>query len=186
MADFLDMDQDIGELNPFTKGFKATAYFENYLYKIIESLGGEGVSVVGGDTIVDNSILASKIKALNLRLSEFDTLTDNARLSSSLKDTDIRTANFISKIKITNFTAVNKDWVEARKNITVKLPENAQRDDEIMISNGDGSKITVDGNGNNIKFTKTDPCFITRNKGSSYHFQYFEDNTLNERYWRVR
>lgn len=188
MADFLDTDMGL-IFDAKGNELKATPYFEDYLYKVIASLGGEGSTRISDIT---NTVIAadkvdpmfSLVKSMKTQLNELD--TDNPILDAKVKDIDIRTANFISKIKTVNYTAINKDWIEARNKITVYLPETPIRDDEIMISNGDGSVITIDGNGSNIKYTSTDTKFITRNNGSSYHFQYFEDNGLNERYWRVR
>lgn len=42
MADNLDADQALVEADPDTKKYKATSYFEDYLYKIVADLGGEG------------------------------------------------------------------------------------------------------------------------------------------------
>jgi len=214
MADYLDADLAIAEIDPVTKEIKATPYFEDYLYKVIFTIGGEGSTiinelvntVIAADKLdylfalvkslknqvseisntIDSPILDAKVKTMQTKLSELEGHFDHARLDAVIKQIDIRTANFISKIKTTNYTAENKDWIEARGSITVYLPSTPIRDDEVMVSNGDGTAITVDGNRSNIKYTSTATTFITRNIGSSYHFQYFEDNGLNERYWRVR
>jgi len=45
MADLLDTAQPIAEVDPFSKEIKATAYFENYLFEIVRSLGGEGIDL---------------------------------------------------------------------------------------------------------------------------------------------
>jgi hypothetical protein len=45
MADFLDKDLAIAEIDPITKEIKATAYLEDYLYNVVISIGGEGVDL---------------------------------------------------------------------------------------------------------------------------------------------
>ena len=86
----------------------------------------------------------------------------------------------------TNYTAKNKEYIEGRGGITIKFPANAKRDNEVIFANGDGSSITFDGNGNTIKYTSTDKKFITRRKGSSFHFHFFVDNVVGDSYWRAR
>lgn len=167
-AENLDTDQAIVEKDPHTGALKATAYFEDYLYKIVATLGGEGSTII--QDLVNTTIEADKVEYM----------------FALIKQLIADTSKFNSVIKTADYTAANKDWVEARNKITILFPENPVKDDEIMVSNGDGSAITVDGNGELFKYTSTDTVFITRNMGSSYHFQYFEDNNLNERYWRVR
>ena len=44
MAENLDIDQPIVLIDPGTKEFKATPYFEDLLFGIVESIGGEGES----------------------------------------------------------------------------------------------------------------------------------------------
>lgn len=186
MADLLDVDQPIVEMDPKTREFKATAYFEDYLYKIIAALGGEGTTLINSTSAESSAILSAQIKGIQKKLNEIDTLFETYPLWALIKDVDARTANFVSKIKTANYDVKNKDWVEARNGILLTFPTNPVRDDEIMVSNGDGSQIKIWGNGYNFKYTSTDSMFVTRNMGSSYHFQFFEDNVLNERYWRVR
>ena len=191
MADYLDSDLAICEVDPVTKEIKATPYFEDYLYKIISTLGGEGSTAVSD--IIAISVESDKyayffsmVERLAIELSQFNKNVENSILNAQIKETNERTANFTSKIKQTNYTAINKDWIEARSGIQVTFPESPVRDDEIMVSNGDGSAIKIYGNGYNFKYTSTSDTFITRNIGSSYHFQFFQDNDLGESYWRVR
>lgn len=212
MADYLDADLELIAPDPDTGELKATPYFEDYLYNIIAALGGEGSSVVG-DLIavtfesdkfayysglvktlskqveeiqhtINSPILDAKVKLMQKRLDELDSHFDNYSLSALVNEIDFRTSSFNATIKTTNYTAKNKDYVEARNGITVFLPENSVRGDEIMIANGDGSLITVLGNGTDIKYKRTDDTFVTRNIGSSYHFHLFVDNP--NKYWRVR
>ena len=190
MAEFLDIAQPIIEVDPDTKELKATPYFEDYLYGIIAALGGEGSTIIS--EVVASGVQADKVPYffgleanLSRRVSDLEAQLGNHVLKADVKQLQIDTASFNSQIKSINYTTKNKDWIEARRNVTIKLPENAVRDDEIMVANGDGSTITVDGNGTDIKYTSTDRTFIMRTEGSSYHFHLFVDNPNNIKYWRA-
>ena len=190
MAEFLDIAQPIIEVDRDTNEMVATSYFEDYLYRIIQAVGGEGADTI--NTTIINSGLAAKlpflfglVSSMSKKLGSLQDQVRDSKTQSAVKQLEIDTADFYTKIKTENYTAVNKDYVEGRNNATIKLPANAKRSDQVMVANGDGSAITVDGNGNNIKYTSTDTKFITRNNGSSFHFHFFIDNVKNESYWRI-
>lgn len=166
MAQNLDTALPIVEKDEFGE-YKATPYFEDYLHSIISSLGGEGAQPVSGNNEVNHAI-------------------DLPALMARIKQIEIDTMGFVGKVKTSNYTAIAKDWVEARSGVTITLPANPLVDEQVIVSNGDGSSITVSGNGNNIKFTTTETSLITTRQGSSFLFQYFNDNIANERYWRAR
>jgi hypothetical protein len=84
---------------------------------------------------------------------------------------------FYSAIKTGSYTAVHGDFIEAQQGATITLDPNASIDDQIMIANGDGTRITVSGK---IKYTRLDSSIIIRQQGTSLHFQNFGD------YWRIR
>lgn len=168
MAEFLDIAQPIIELDVATNEFKATPYFEDYLYSLVTAVGGEGSDTI--NNIISSSVQSDKVPYL---FGQVDKLNRQNALFNTI-------------IKTTNYTAKNRDFVEARNRITVKFPKNARRGDEIIVANGDGSKITIDGNGNNIKYDSTDSTFTTSRNGSSFHFHFFIDNDNSENYWRIR
>jgi hypothetical protein len=91
---------------------------------------------------------------------------------------------FTSAISSIDYIAIAGDWVEARNGITVYLPFDAEENDEVIVANGDGSTITIDANGNSIKYTTTDTSMTTSNQGTSLHFQLFVDGSNS--YWRIR
>jgi len=188
MADHLDTDLAIVEIDPITKEFKATPYFEDYLFNIIFSLGGEGAEPVSGNNEVNHAIdlpaLVARMKLLQRKVDELGDEFNNHRLEATVKQVQIDIAGFRGRVETSNYTAVNKDWVEARQKITVDLPANPLVNDQVIVSNGDGSAIKVDGNGNNIKYTSTDTSINIRNQGTSLHFQLFEDEST--KYWRIR
>ena len=190
MAEYLDVAQPIIEIDSLTKEFKATAYFEDYLYRIIQGLGGEGAPSTGDS--ISTTVSADKIPylfglvyTLGKKVSQLEAGASNSVMAAAIKLLESRTANFITTVKTQDSTAKNKDFFEARNSITVKLPANARRSDEVIVANGDGSKITIDGNGNNIKYTTTDTSVIMRSQGTSLHFHFFIDNVSGDSYWRV-
>ena len=191
MATYLDLEMPIVEKDPDTGHFKATPYFEDYLYQLVFGLGGEGAEPVS--EIISSSVQADKlpyiqglISKLSRKVTDIDVTSDLYLLKGVISELQSSTASFVTKIKQVNYTAKNKEYIEGRGNITLKFPANARRNDEIIFANGNGGTITLDGNGNNIKYTSTDTTMIMRRKGTSLHFHFFEDNVLNERYWRAR
>jgi len=212
MADYLDTDLAIAEIDPVTKEIKATPYFEDYLYNIIQTIGGEGSTVIQDlltvtiaadkldymfgltkslkkqvdeiNNVIDSPIMDAKVKTIQAKLSEIESHFDNSQLHAAIKQLKIDTSGFIGKVKTADYTAENKDWIEARNGISISLPANPLVNDQVIVSNGDGSTIKVLGNGNDIKYTKTDTSVNIRNKGTSLHFQLFQDQST--KYWRIR
>tara|TARA_R110000868_G_scaffold142824_1_gene360344 strand:- start:1823 stop:2398 length:576 start_codon:yes stop_codon:yes gene_type:complete len=191
MAFYLDLALDIGELNEQTGGFKATPYFEDYLHSIIQAVGGEGSETI--NDIDSSAVLSDKVPyltalvlSLRKKVAHLEGTISGHIVEAAVRQLQVDTAQFNTLIKISAYTAKNKDYVEGRGNITLKFPENPRRGDEVIFANGNGGTITLDGNGNIIKYTATDTKLIMRQQGTSLHFHYFEDNVLNERYWRAR
>ena len=168
MAEYLDLDLPIGYIDEATKQIKATPYLESLLFDYLNRTGGEAGNIINNS--FEQSLEADKIPYM-LGLT---------------KKIDRRTASFNTEVKTSNYTAKNREYVEGQNGITIKFPANAKRSDEVIFANGDGSTITFDGNGNDIKYTTTDTTFITRRKGSSYHFHFFVDNVKGVSYWRPR
>ena len=80
--------------------------------------------------------------------------------------------------------AENKDWIEARKGITVTLPADALVNHQVIVSNGDDTRIAVKGGGMKIKYSSLTDEVVMRRQGTSLHFQVFEDEAT--KYWRIR
>jgi len=157
MAEFLELVKPLVNLKTGT----ATPYFEDYLYRIIVALGGEGaVAITESDEIVSEN---------------------TAQLKTQLKNLKQR-IHFVPRVKSVDYTAVDNDFVEANQGITVKLPNPPRNGSDVIVANGDGSNITIDGNGKDIKFkAKKTESVHTRSAGNSYHFKWFIDGP----YWRI-
>jgi len=183
MSHRLDVDQAIVEKDG--DQFKATPYFEDFLSDIITALGGEGVVLLDAfSETVNTSVQREQSDQVKKRISEIEESVDSHLLEAKIKQIEIDTIGFYAKVKSVNYTSVDKDWVEARNGVTIKLPDDPLVNHQVIVSNGDGSMIKIDGNGNDIKFTKTGKSITTRNQGTSLHFQLFEDEAT--KYWRIR
>lgn len=80
-----------------------------------------------------------------------------------------------------NHTATDFDFIEANGSCLIKLPASPRKHSNVIIANGDGSRIRINGNGKNIKFRKLSREVITRIKGGSYRFAWFFEGP----YWRI-
>jgi len=189
MATQLDANMALMEVDPSTKEIKATPYFEDYLYNLVLSTGSNSATII---TQSETSALSADkfpmLTGLVMKLlRQVDSLVnavDNTIENAKIRQLEIDTMSFVGKVKIIDYTSINKDWIEARNKITIKLPSNPLVNDQVIISNGDNSLIRILGNGNNIKYTTTDTSINIRNQGTSLHFQLFDYQ--GTQYWRVR
>lgn len=189
MATQLDANMALMEIDPSTKEIKATPYFEDYLFNLVLASGGESTTTI---TQTETAALSADkfpmLTGLVMKLlRQVDCLVnavDNSIANAKIKQLEIDTMSFVGKVKVTAYTAINKDWIEARSKAVIKLPSNPLANDQVIISNGDGSLIKIMGNGNDIKYTTTDTSINIRNQGTSLHFQLFRYQ--DTRYWRAR
>lgn len=87
-------------------------------------------------------------------------------------------------IATTEYTATDKDMVEGRNNVTIKLDKFASHNEQIITGNGDGSTITIDGDGVQIRYKGERGSKINiRNEGTFIHW--FKFITETEEYWRA-
>ena len=77
------------------------------------------------------------------------------------------------------YTAVDQDFVNAKGGATIALPENPQENAVIIIRNGDGSSIKLNGNGKTINGSSTGTI---SQKGTALVLHYFIDSDE----WLVR
>lgn len=157
MADLLDLLA----LPIVDKNGNATPYFEDIWYSIVDSLGGEGAPSISSTTIIeseDSQVIASGLKSLK------------------------KSVFFNDRIELSDCTALDNDFIEANNSSIVYLPINPRKSSQVIVANGDGTVITIDGNSNSIKFTKLDTQLKIREIGTTIVFQWFQDGP----YWRPR
>ena len=146
------------------------------------------VSTLEADILQADKVasLTGLVLSLRKKIGHLEAAFSTHIVEAAVKQLQIDTAQFNTKIKTTTYTAKNKDYIEGRSGVTLYLPENPKKGNEVIFSNGDGTAILINGNGNSIKHRITDTKLIMTSAGSSIHFHFFEDNILNERYWRAR
>jgi hypothetical protein len=70
-----------------------------------------------------------------------------------------------------NYSARDHDFINAKKGKKITFPASPNSNHVIIVRNGDGSRITIDGNGKLINGEKS---AILRNEGTALYFHYFD------------
>lgn len=78
-----------------------------------------------------------------------------------------------------NYTACDYDFINAKNTSKVTLPKYPQENAVVIIRNGDGTKIDIDGNGKKINNENTGRIY---RKGTALTLQYF----INDDEWFAR
>jgi hypothetical protein len=132
----------------------------------------------------DIKVLRDYLFLLDREVSETKVITEIIETSVNNLDlsTTVAFVQFSPKTKTADYTALDFDFIEAENGATIKLPQYPDDGSEVIIANGDGTKITVDGNGRKIKRKNSTDTLSTTSKGTTLHFQYFVDRG----YWRTR
>lgn len=86
---------------------------------------------------------------------------------------------FRALTKTSNYTAIGQDFVNAKLGATISLPQYPEENAIVIIRNGDGSNIKLNGNGKNINGSSTGNI---HRKGTALVFHYFIDSDE----WLVR
>jgi len=90
---------------------------------------------------------------------------------------------FRPDVKLANYTAVNNDFIDIRNSSTITLDANAGWNDQIITTNGDGTRSKVTSTIElRYKGQRGNTIFI-RNEGTSIHWYLFVDGT--EKFWRA-
>lgn len=151
-------------------------YLNRFLHDLWKRTGG------GTDYIVTNTENITNIETevaselTSVSSGQLDELSDTLEQIEDRIPTSIL-KEFYAASKSADYTAVDSDYIEANNRAIITLDPNADLNDQVIIANGDGSRIKVVGS---IKYTKLDSSLFINNKGSSFHFQFFGD------YWRIR
>jgi hypothetical protein len=76
-------------------------------------------------------------------------------------------------VSTSTYTAIPYDFINAKSNATIKFPAQPPENCVIIVRNGDGSLITLNGNDKTINGSKNG---YLRQKGTAIHFHYFIDS----------
>lgn len=136
MADYLDVDLAIAEVDPVTKEIKATPYFEDYLYKIIETLGGEGGTVTGDSFDLssyppDLAAVSAQVNVLKSKIDNLEKSTEVSKLLSLINNITIR-LNDLEHTEPVSLTAIFQRLDEFEKQFQpINLTKIFQRLDDL-------------------------------------------------------
>ena len=181
MAEFLELVLPIVD-----EDSRATPYFEDYLFQIIQGLGGEGsntitTAVVNAEDAARIPYMVGYINRLAKRIQTLEGDLSFYKVAHQVAQLQVDTAGFVNKTALTTYTAKHNEWVEAFNRAPITLPANPLRNQRVRVTNGDGSFIQV-GSVNPLQFKirgVLESCAILRTAGNSYDFQWFGD------YWLV-
>ena len=85
-----------------------------------------------------------------------------------------QTVKQIRTVTVTsNYTAVDGDFINAKSNAQITFPQYPIENSVIIVRNGDGSQIKLNGNGKKVNGESTG---ILSRKGTSIEFHYFIDS----------
>ena len=181
MAEFLELVQPI-----VNEDNRATPYFEDYLFQIIQGLGGEGsntitTAIVNAEEAARIPYLVGRINRLAKRISTLESDLSIYKVAHQVAQLQIDTAGYIAKTISLSHTAKHNDWLEITNSAPVTLPKNSLKNHRVRASNGDGTKIKISaGSGEKIKIRgKLEDCVFINVAGNSFDFQWFGE------YWRI-
>ena len=181
MAEFLELVLPIVDDNN-----QATPYFEDYLFQIIQGLGGEGsntitTAIVNAEEAARIPYMVGYINRLAKRIQTLEGDLSFYKVAHQVAQLQVDTAGYIAKSISQNYTAKHNDWVEASLGAEITLPSSSLKNHRVRVSNGDNTKKKVRaGSGEKIKIRgKLEDCAIINTVGNSYDFQWFGD------YWRI-
>jgi len=148
------------------------AYFQNrdfVQFQLWQRSGGGADLVedaIGCSSSDENRVAFLTGQALILESRIADLEDQNATLAQ-------RSGEFICVTKTANYQAVDYNFVNAKSGATISLPEYPRENSEVIIRNGDGSNIKLDGAGKNINGSRVG---VITQKQTAIFFHYFIDS----------
>lgn len=107
-------------------------------------------------------------------------ITDELRFKGEL----FGAREFSSSEATNNEVLVSGDWREVGKGYTVILDPDSEVDDEIILTNLDGTLVTYDAVSVVIKFKGDHFKVQSQEQDTTLHFQMFGNG--DDKYWRIR
>ena len=97
-------------------------------------------------------------------------ITEDDLGSSYNFNSSIQTSHFRAVTITSNYTALPFDFINAVNGSTITFPQYPEENSVIIVRNGDGSSIKLNGNGKNINGSSTG---VLQRKSTSIEFYYF-------------
>ncbi len=136
-------------------------YLNRYLHDLfIITTGGTGNSIVADAVIAEKYPWPTAQPFDELKEFEYPALIPEIK-------------QFNAVTTSTSYTAIDHDFINAKANALITFPKYPEENSVIIIRNGDGSTITLDGNGKNMNNSSTGKI---HQKGTSIEFHYFIDS----------
>lgn len=157
-------------LIPIPREYLRSKAEREYHERLINTINQLRIRTGGAeDSVEDNSTRESY--PWNLDVNE-----PQVTPSPAFFDTSIVFRQFNGVSTRTNYKAIPWDWVNATSGCLITFPQYPLDGDELIIRNGDGSNVRLNGNGNKINGSITGNI---RQKTTSIRFKYF----LSEKDW---
>ncbi len=169
-------DQEIGP---------AVHYLSRFLHDLWVRTGGgsDAISSVTNSETFETSMAAGQFVALHEGSEQLESEIYAAPQPAEHDSVEYTDAKRYRSVKTSiEYTAIDHDFVEANNGARIKLDPSPGADDVIIVANGDGSSVVVDGNSNNIMYTSLDTCMEIHRQGTTITFQWFDEGP----YWRPR
>ena len=104
----------------------------------------------------------------------FDLIADNQNLTKGYSWGVGETKQDFRAVTATaNYTMLPFDFVNAKNRATVTFPQYPEANSVIIVRNGDGSQITLNGNGKNMN---GEPAGLLTKESTAIEFYYFIDS----------
>jgi len=133
---------------------------------------GDAISSITSSESFETSSTSSEYQAHKRELEQVEDLLPT-----------VQVREFRPDVKLSNYTAVNNDFIDIRNSSTITLDANAGWNDQIITVNGDGTPSKVTSTIQlRYKGQRGNTIFL-RNEGTSIHWYLFVDGT--EKFWRA-
>lgn len=156
-------------LHPIPRGFLKDAETRNFFEYFVRWAHDIWIRTGGGDDAISDQSLRES----------YPWLYDNSGYQEGSELSGLYAGNVVEipqyrAVTITSaiYTALPHDFINANANSTIKFPPTPSQNCVIIIRNGDGTDIKLDGNGKNINGSYTG---VLGREGTAIHFHYFID-----------
>ena len=121
------------------------------------------------------NIASITTNSTNIATNTASILVNSARITSNDDDiSDLQAAAYFMPVSTSvSYTASDFEFVNAKNGSTITMPETPNNYSAIIVRNGDGSRITLNGNGKMINGESAGKIY---RKGTSIVLQYFLDD----------
>ena len=169
MATKVNLPQMVVPLS-LTENRDESKFFEELVFNVYQLFKRSG----GNNDDLSDSTASESFETSIASTESQELFNDSAQLEDIIP---ICGKEFFGAIKESTYTAVDGDFIEARNNAFINLDPHAAINDQLIIANGDGSRITIVGD---VKYKSLENKTILTKQGTSLYLHNFGE------YWRIR